>query len=108
MSNQSKQLVDADSGRRVEITTHSDERRMFFDLPANVPWPTYGGAHDFSDRSEYRAEGDCAVYLRNGRLEDPEGRPVKLDRPMYVNLPPAPSAVDSLWKAIWLFLKESW
>lgn len=79
-----KQPGSAKGGKSVEITTHSDERRMFIDVQ-------HGTAH-----------------LRNGRLEDEDGNPVKLDRPMYVNLPPAPSATDSIWQAVWRCLCEAW
>lgn len=76
--------MNAKGGKSIEITTQSDKQRMYFDVPHG------------------------AAYLYGGRLVGPDHQPIAFDRPMYINLPPAPSAVDSLWKAIWLFLKESW
>lgn len=59
-------------------------------------------------RIEITAHGDPKPrYLDLFSDTDPEGGPLIHPR-NFINLPPPPSALDSIWERIWARLKEMW
>lgn len=76
----------AKGGKGIDITTHGDSRRVFL-------------------------KEDGRIYYEDGTPADHPLKPGYInllhDR-QYANLMPPPSALDSIWQAIWTWLRDAW